>query len=152
MKRLTATNEEIAEFTRLSRKVNFFSQMTVGLLEKIVAFVMLFEYKAGEKICKQGGEGDAFYLVYSGRLGVSIKKGFFSCSRKVAALGPGDFFGEMALLERGPRTATVECEADSKVFVLLADQFREVASSNPDFVAYMKNLSASRKFEINQQS
>ena len=125
--------------------------MTVGLLEKIFAFVMLFEYKKGEKVCKQGGPGDSFYLVYSGKLSVNIKKGFLSASKKVADLGPGDFFGEMALLDRAPRSATVECEEDSKVFVLLAEHFNEVARGNPDFIAYMKSLSASRKFELNQK-
>jgi len=147
MHKLTATNADIAEFTTMAQKVSFFSQMTVGLLEKIFAFVMLFEY---EKVCKQGGPGDSFYLVYSGKLSVNIKKGFLSSSKKVAELGPGDFFGEMALLDRTPRSATVECEEDSRVFVLLAEHFNEVARGNPDFVAYMKSLSAGRKFELNQ--
>jgi len=63
MRKIEATTADIAEFSNMARKVSFFSQMTVGLLEKIFAFVMLFEYKKGEKICKQGGPGDAFYLV-----------------------------------------------------------------------------------------
>ena len=151
MHKLAASNSDIAEFTAMAQKVSFFSQMTVGLLEKIFAFVMLFEYKKGEKVCKQGGPGDSFYLVYSGKLSVNIKKGFLSASKKVADLGPGDFFGEMALLDRAPRSATVECEEDSKVFVLLAEHFNEVARGNPDFIAYMKSLSASRKFELNQK-
>lgn len=151
MKRIATTNADIAEFTDMARKVNFFSQMTVGLLEKIFAFVMLFEYRKGDKVCRQGRPGDAFYLVKSGRLNVHIKKGFFSSTKKVAELGAGDFFGEMALLERAPRNATVDCEEDSKVFVLLAENFDEVARGNPDFVAYMKNLAAARKFELNQQ-
>lgn len=134
----------------MARKVNFFSQMTIGLLEKILAFVMLYEYKKGEKVCKQGGPGDSFYVLYSGSLGVHVKKGFFG-SKQVATLGPGDFFGEMALLDRSPRNATVECEEDSKVFVLLAEHFDEVAKGNPEFESYMKSLAASRKFELNQQ-
>jgi CRP-like cAMP-binding protein len=150
MRKLEVNNTHIAAFTEMTRRVSFFSQMTVGLLEKIFALVMLFEYKKGERICKQGGPGDAFYLVYTGKLSVSVKKGFFSASKKVAALGPGDFFGEMALLDKSPRTATVECEEDSAVFVLLSDQFNEVASGNPEFTAFMKSLAATRKFEQQQ--
>lgn len=150
MKKITATNTDIAVFTSMARKASFFSQMTVGLLEKIFAFVMLYEYKKGEKICKQGGPGDAFYLVYSGKLSVCVEKGFFSPDQKVAELNPGDFFGEMALLENTPRTATVKCEADSRVFVLLAEHFNEVARGNPEFISYLKSLAASREFELNQ--
>ncbi|OGS12090.1 MAG: hypothetical protein A2234_07290 [Elusimicrobia bacterium RIFOXYA2_FULL_58_8] len=151
MKKLVASNADIIEFSDMARKVSFFSQMTVGLLEKIFAFVMLFEYRKGEKVCKQGGPGDAFYLVYSGKLRVTVKKSFFSPAQKVAALGAGDFFGEMALLDGAPRTATVECEEDSRVFVLLAEHFNEVAGGNAEFTAYMKSLSAARQFELNQK-
>ncbi|MBI4351085.1 MAG: cyclic nucleotide-binding domain-containing protein [Elusimicrobia bacterium] len=150
MRKLTVTTGDIAEFTDIARKVDFFSQLTVGLLSKILELVMLWEYKKGEKICKQGTSGDAFYLVHSGKLRISVKKGFFS-SAQVAELGRGDFFGEMALLESAPRAATVDCAEDSKVFVLLAGQFNEVAGSNPDFVANLKNLSEARKFELNQR-
>src|ERR1035437_9678906 len=135
MHKLVASNADINEFTNMARKGSFFSQMTVGLLEKIFAFVMLFEYKKGEKICKQGGPGDAFYLVYSGELSVSVKKGFLSSSKKVAEPGHGDFFGQMALLENAPRNATVEADDDSKVFVLLAEHFNEVARGNLEFVS-----------------
>ena len=91
------------------------------------------------------------YLVYKGKLDVSVKKGFFSSSKKVAELGPGDFFGEMALLDKSPRSATVECAEDSQVFVLLSDQFNEASSGNPEFVSHMKSLAAARKFEQKQQ-
>ena len=151
MRRINASNSDIAAFTDMARRVSFFSQMTVGLLEKIFALVMIFEYKKGETICKQGGPGDAFYLVYKGKLLVSVKKGFFSSSKKVAELCPGDFFGEMALLDKSPRSATVECAEDTQVFVLLSDQFNEVATGNPEFVSHMKSLAAARKFEQSQQ-
>lgn len=152
MRKITATTADINEFANMARKVNFFNEMTVGLVEKIFSLVMLFEYKKGEAICKQGGPGDAFFLLYEGKLNVSIKTegGFFGAEKKVAPMLPGEFFGEMALLDGSPRTATVECAEDSKVFVLLAAQFNEVTSGNPDFVDFLQNLAARRKFEENQ--
>ena len=150
MQKLKVTDSDIIKFTHMARKVNFFGQMTVGLLEKILSFVMLYDYKKGEKVCKQGGVGDSFYIVSSGKLSVSVKSGFFSPSKKIAVLGPGDFFGEMALLDRSPRSATVECEEDSSLFILLADHFDEAVKGNPAFAADIKNLAAGRKFELNR--
>lgn len=147
MKRLEVSIQEIMKFGELARKASFFTQLTVGQMDKMLDFVMLYEYRKGEKICSQGGPGDSFYLIRGGRLGVSVKKGFFSLSKRVAELGPGDFFGETALLEQSPRTATVRALEDSTAFVLLAQHFMEVAKTSPEFMEYIRSLSAVRKFE-----
>lgn len=151
MKKIQISDADFLEFTRIARKINFFGQMTVGWVEKILAFGMLHEYEKGEKVCRQGGPGDSFYIVHSGKLSVSVKKGFFGLSKKVAALGPGDFFGEMALVDRAPRTATVKCEEDSKLFILLADHFDEAFKGNPAFADEVKRIISERKFGLSRQ-
>ncbi len=152
MKKIEISGADFREFTRIARKIRFFGQMTVGWVEKILAFGMLYEYKKGEKVCSQGGPGNSFYIVHSGKLSVSVKKGFFGFSKKVAVLGPGDFFGEMALVDRAPRTATVKCDEVSKLFILLADHFDEAFKGNPAFADDIKRIIAERKFGLNRQS
>jgi potassium-dependent mechanosensitive channel len=123
----------------------------MGLLEKILARINYFQCGRGEKVCKQGDPGDAFYVVAEGRLEVAVREAFFF-SRTLAHLGPGDCFGEMALLAREPRSATVTCEQDSKIFVLMADEFDKVVAENPAFAEEIKKLAANRDFEIKHKN
>jgi CRP-like cAMP-binding protein len=148
MQKLVKTVEAAVEFSRLVRDIKFFSALNIGLLEKVLGCVLLYGYKSGEKICRQGDPGDSCYVVRRGRLAVVIKGGLGLFSKKIAELGPGDIFGEMALLEKQPRSASVVCVENTEVFVILADSFKAVISQNPAFRAEMKRLSAERNFEL----
>ena len=107
-------------------------------------------YNAGDVIFHEGDAGAEMFIIQSGKVKITkLVKG--GVEKTLVILGPGDFFGEMALLDKSPRSATVECAEDSQVFVLLSDQFNEVSSGNPEFVSHMKSLAAARKFEQKQQ-
>ncbi|PKM97661.1 MAG: hypothetical protein CVU79_07440 [Elusimicrobia bacterium HGW-Elusimicrobia-3] len=151
MQKLPITDNESILFTKIVRKINFFASMNMGLLEKILGHIAYYSFDKGEKICRQGDPGDSFYVVAEGKLGVSVKSGFFSFSRKVAELGPGSCFGEMALLSRAPRTATVACEEPAKLFVLLADHFDAAMAQNPAFAEEIRKLAADRKFDLDHK-
>jgi len=145
MDKIAIRKEDYARLARILRKVYFLTNLTMGQLEQIIPRIFMVECKAGHKVIKQGDAGDALFMVAEGRLSVHVKNGFFSLSRKVGELVPEDFFGEMALLGREPRTATVLCEEDSKVFVLQAADFNFVLKSNPDFAHAMEEVALERK-------
>ncbi len=151
MQKLPVTDNETILFTKMVRKINFFASMNMGLLEKILSWITYYQFDKGEKVCRQGEPGDSLYVLTEGRLSVNVKGGFFSFSRKVAELGPGSIVGEMSLLTREPRTATVVCEEPAKVFVLLADHFDEALKQNPAFAEQIKKLAADRKFELSHK-
>ena len=148
MKKLPLTDADTVEFAKIVKNIKFFASMKMGLLEKILNRISFYQYDKGERVCRQGDAGDSFYVVSSGRLSVNVKKGLFSFSKKAASLGPGDCFGEMALLSREPRSATVVCEEDTKLFVLLADNFDQVLAENPAFAEEIKSIAAGRGFEL----
>jgi len=150
MNKLPLTDADTVQFTKMVKKINFFASMNMGLLEKILSRINHYQYAAGEKICRQGDPGDTFYVVSEGKLKVSVREAFF-LSRTLATLGAGDCFGEMALLERKPRNATVSCEENSKVFVLTADHFDQVLAENPSFKAEISRLAADRRFELDHK-
>ena len=80
---------------------------------------------AGKTIVEEGQTGHEFFLILEGTASVSRK------GRKVATLGPGDYFGELALLDRGPRNATVKADTDMEVLVLGQREFSGVLDEVP---------------------
>ncbi|MDP9237789.1 MAG: cyclic nucleotide-binding domain-containing protein [Chloroflexota bacterium] len=79
---------------------------------------------AGAEVVRQGEPGDRFYLIDAGSFQVLID------GREEARLGRGDYFGERALLERVPRTATVVAQTRGRVFSLEGEQFRRRAAGD----------------------
>jgi trk system potassium uptake protein TrkA len=147
MQKLELGDAEVGILARILRKVDFFSPLTVGQLDQVLPHVRLYAFDAGETVFKQGEAGDAFYIVYKGKVSVRIKKGFLSFSKTVAALGEGSFFGEMALLTKEPRSATVVSEEPTQLFVLIATDFQFVLQENPATASEMKRIADRRKFE-----
>ncbi|HUQ40529.1 MAG TPA: cyclic nucleotide-binding domain-containing protein [Acidimicrobiales bacterium] len=80
---------------------------------------------AGKVLCEEGTAGHEFYLILDGT--ASVLRG----KKKVATLGSGKYFGEMALLDRGPRTASVKAEEDLEVLVLGQREFSGVLDEIP---------------------
>jgi CRP-like cAMP-binding protein len=151
MEKLVLTDSDTVEFGRMVRKIKMFSSITMGLLEKILSQINLYQYQTGENVCRQGEVGDSFYVIYTGRLGVHVKSGFFSYSKRVAELRPGECFGEMSLLSREPRNATITCEEGATLFVLMADNFDQAVGQNVDFREEITRLAAERNYELRQQ-
>ena len=85
----------------LLRGVGFLAAVPLGTLENVALRLQPLAVAAGEAIVRQGEPGDRFYLVDSGTLAVHAD------GRELARLGPGDCFGEIALLRGTPRMATV---------------------------------------------
>jgi len=147
MQKLPITDTETVQFTKVVRNIKFFANINLGVLEKILARINYYQCKKGEKVCRQGDPGDAFYVINEGKLRVSVREAFFF-NKTLAELGPGVCFGEMALLTREPRSADVTCVEDSKLFVLRVDDFDSVLAENPTFAAEIKKIAADRQFEL----
>jgi CRP-like cAMP-binding protein len=92
-------------------------------------------YAAGESIVKEGSTGTALYVVLSGRVGV--ERG----GSRVGELGSGDFFGELALIEEEPRSASVIAVDETECLLFPAWEFRALLDEQPQIaVAIMRAL------------
>lgn len=83
------------------------------------------EFPAGEVVVTEGESGVGFHLILSGKARVITGK------RTVATLGPGDFFGELSLIDRGPRSATVVAQTTLKTLSLVSWEFMPLLDRNP---------------------
>jgi CRP/FNR family transcriptional regulator, cyclic AMP receptor protein len=80
---------------------------------------------AGRVLCREGTAGREAFVIVTGEAAVSL------AGREIARLGPGDPCGEMAVLEGGPRTATVTALTPMEVLVLSSGDFRSLLSAAP---------------------
>lgn len=145
MEKLAIGEGDYAVLAKLLRKVEFFAPLTIGQLEMVLPYIMLYRYDSGEKVFGKGEPGDALYLIYDGRVSIRVPKALI-LTREVATLGGGDFFGEMALLDRAPRSASVVTLEPSRLFVLLASDFDFILKRNPSFEAEVRKMAERRKF------
>src|SRR5262245_1951638 len=113
----------------LLSKVQMFSSLNKKELGLIARSADVVTVKPGPEIVTQGTPGHEFYLVVSGQAVVRRN------GRKIATLGPGQYFGELALLDRGPRSATVTAETEVELAVISQREFLAVLNQVPA-VAY----------------
>lgn len=98
-------------------KVPIFAACSRQELEAIARRATDVTLPAGEVVVAEGRAGYEFLVIVEGE--VAVTRG----DREVARLGAGDFFGELSLLDRGPRTATVTTVTDVEAIVLSAQEF-----------------------------
>ena len=121
----------------------FFSKLDRKVLAKVLKFMVLADFKKGAVVCQEGERGEAFYLIYRGKVKVS-KKGWDDHP----TLGTGDYFGEMSLLSGQARTATVVVQETSKLFVLKASDFKDMLDKNPAAARGVEKIAADRRREL----
>jgi CRP-like cAMP-binding protein len=107
---------------RLIEKVELFHGLTREELVKIFSKGMTMRVAKGETIFHKGTVGSQMYVVLGGTVGV------FDGDKLLAKLYTGDMFGEMALVNREPRSASVIAVEESKLFVLSEATFRDLLS------------------------
>jgi len=130
------------ERKELLRSVWLFERCSKKELEALATLTTPVDLKAGKVLAQQGDQGNQFFVIVSGmaeatREGVSI-----------GTLGPGSFFGEMSLLERLPRVATVTTTEATTVLVLTAKAFDKLVASMPSVDRKMLIVLANRLREI----
>lgn len=100
----------------------------------------------GRLLVDQGDIGREAFVILDGK--ATVKRN----GKKIATLGPGDHFGELALLDHGPRTASVIAETDLTVFVLTARKFSGVLDEIPALARKLMASLASRVRELDART
>jgi CRP-like cAMP-binding protein len=103
-----------------------FDKTALGILARALAQTTV-RYDHGAAIVKEGQIGVLMYVVLEGRLAVSIQ------GKLVERIGPGGVFGEMALVDRTPRLATVTAETPCALLAIARNTFLDLIRASPDF-------------------
>lgn len=106
------------------RRVQLFADMDKRQSEQIARLLKERPFAKGETVIMEGSGGAAFFFIDSGEAIVSVK------GVAVATLGPGDYFGEIALIDGGPRSATVTAATDLVCYGLTFWEFRPLVERN----------------------
>ena len=99
-------------------------------------------FEAGEAVFEQGNVGDRMYVIRRGEVEV-WREGV-----RVAVLGPGEYFGEMALLSSLPRNATVRTTKPTDVLAIAKGDFAKLLATFPEFSAGVSGVAAQRSHEV----
>jgi CRP/FNR family transcriptional regulator, cyclic AMP receptor protein len=121
----------VSENVELLGKVPLFTELSHDDLGRIADVAIPRAYPRGVRVFHEGDSSDACYIVRSGDLRVTREH---SDGRAIAlaTLGPGDFFGELAMFDGGIRSASVETLDDSELLALPAADLKRLLAEHPD--------------------
>jgi CRP-like cAMP-binding protein len=102
---------------KLLAQVALFSACTEKELDRLARHAEIVDFRAGDVLMTEGEPGHEFYVIIDGEVGVTSE------GQTVAKLGAGTYVGEQALLDPGPRTATVTALGDTQAVLLSSREF-----------------------------
>ncbi|MBF8283274.1 MAG: cyclic nucleotide-binding protein [Anaerolineales bacterium] len=132
----------------LLKGVDMFEGLTEQELRRVAAICREAKYAKGQIVTSQGEEGDEMFIVRDGLVEVTVGEAGEG-PRTVVNLGTGQVVGEMALVDRGPRSATVRCVTDATLNVIERDAFENLCQSSAQIgMVVYRNLAADLSFKL----
>jgi CRP/FNR family cyclic AMP-dependent transcriptional regulator len=119
-------------------RMPLFESLSEEQLDAVATLAKLVRVEAGRRLIGAGTPGYSFFVIQEGT--ASVTRG----DEQLAELGPGDFFGEIALLGEGERTATVTTTSPARLMVMAQSDFRVFARDWPEAAAVMEQTMADR--------
>jgi CRP/FNR family transcriptional regulator, cyclic AMP receptor protein len=109
--------------------VPLFAGLSQTHMRRVASLAQVSNYNAGRVIVKRGDPGKAFYVIIQGE--AKVVKGKIVTARQEAQLGPGDFFGELSLLDGEPRAASVIASSPLTTIRIERSAFRRLLRGEP---------------------
>jgi CRP/FNR family transcriptional regulator len=128
------------------KKSPLFASFPESEINELIDHMDRANYACGDVIFKEGETGEWFFIASRGRIKIQKKKkGFLkTVDTDVGVIGPDDIFGEIALFENKPRTATLVADEDVVCFKLFKSKFDDLRDNSPTFKAELEKLIANR--------
>lgn len=124
-------------------EVPLFARCSKKELDFVASRTDEVDVPAGRQLARQGQSGDSFYLLLEGESDVEVD------GKLRRTLKPGDFFGEISMLDRGPATATIVTRTPARLMVMSHSQFRDaIKSSEPLLTKVMAAMGARLRADV----
>jgi CRP-like cAMP-binding protein len=141
-------HEEQQIAAALSR-VPLFATLSAGQLAELARAARRHRYTSDQTVFYQGDPGDTFYVILSGQVKVSVTSAEGQ-EAILVVLDAGEGFGEFALLDDQPRSATIEATQNTEVLVLRKDDFRRLLRQMPDIAIGLLRVLTKRLRDTDQ--
>jgi CRP-like cAMP-binding protein len=133
-----------SDTVNLLRKVPLFSDLDNRELQEIAGSMKQRTFSPGQQIAVEGESGVGFFVIEDGEAKVTVH------GDEVRRLGPGDYFGELALISQGARTATVTADTDLKTYGMTFWDFRPLVEDTPG-IAWKLLQGAVKQYDQSQR-
>jgi CRP-like cAMP-binding protein len=143
------------------RRVEVLTGLTDEQLARVASICQKQVYNAQDVIVREGEPSDEIYVIHRGSVEIILAGGRVTAEtlaapgpQAIVSLGQGQVFGEMALIDMGPRSATVRCTADSsELYVIRRRDFVQLCEQDTD-IGYkvMHNLAADLSFKLRHRN
>lgn len=132
------------------KTVPFFAHLQEDEILELANRLVMRRFAQGQVIFHHGDPGGLLYIITQGKVKISHSTPDGQ-EALLAILGAGDFFGELALLDNSPRSATAEALASTETLTLHREDFRRYLISNPDFAMHVLQTMAKHIRRLNSQ-
>ena len=133
------------------RRVDIFNGLSDRQVARLAKLATQREFPAGTLILRRGDTGMALYVIESGRVAVTVQSDEGGGERRLAEFGPGDVFGEMALIDGGPRAADVTAVDATRCVLLTRWDFAGEISRDADIARALLPVLCARIRELNER-
>jgi CRP/FNR family transcriptional regulator, cyclic AMP receptor protein len=130
----------------LIRGVPLFAQTDEAFLDRLAEEFNDRTYAPGELLAEEGERGRTFFVIESGEAAVLVR------GNEVRRLGPGDSFGEMALIDKTARSATIRADTEVRGYQLPVWSFRPIVESHPEMAWALLEALAQRVREVESRT
>ncbi len=113
--------------------IPIFKTLSPAMLAELAVWLEEKKFAPGEVAVKQGDKGDELFLVSDGEFQVFVSDPSLDLEKEIRRLGPGSYFGEIALISERPRLVSVRATKPSHALVLRREAFADVAGQSPQF-------------------
>lgn len=140
----------MSDLKHLLKDSRLFGPLEDPMLQEIADRFQPAQYKKDDMICAEGEMGDQMFLLAKGTVAIQKNKGWGA--RELKQMGPGEIFGEMALISQEPRSASVIATADVRCHTLNGPDFQHLLEKHPMFAQQVLKTLVSRLQNSDEQA